>query len=279
MDIYLGTITKKFNKYYKGHICMYSTPVYYYTPRQTVVVSHGNSARRYKTVYAKNIKLHKGVKNKIQFQFLNQEQKPIDLTGKEVSFRLISDDNTLVLLSKTISIDPSTGALPLTGIAVLEVSPGELNSITSQVGRYSLEWKDTGSIEAGYPVFADSDTTASGVVQIMDSIFPQFMPSQIVGIPSHQRPVGNVAVTFHSSVFQTFAESVMTMQTTYSNYTGTVQLQASTEVQGDWYPIDDASSYTATSDSIGYTIPAGAHPFYRVEFISTAGDVSQILVR
>lgn len=258
---------------------MYSTSVYYYTPRQTVVVSHGNSARRYKNVYAKTIKLHKGVKNKIQFQFLNQEQKPVDVTGKEISFRLLSDDNKSVLMTKSLITDPTLGALPLTGIAILEVTDGELNTITSQMCRYSLEWKDSGSTEAGYPVFADSDTTASGVIQVLDSILPEFVPSQIVGIPSHQYPVGNVAVTFYSSVFQLASDSTVTMQVAYTNYTGTVQLQASTEVQGDWYAIDDVYTYSTNSTTIGYTIPNGAHPFYRIEFAGTAGDVTGILVR
>jgi hypothetical protein len=230
-------------------------------------------------VYAKPIKLHKGVKNKIQFQFLNQEQKPVDVTGKEISFRLLSDDNKSVLMTKALITDPTMGALPLTGIAILEVTEGDLSTIISQMGRYSLEWKDDGSTQAGYPVFSGTDSNASGVAQIVDSILPEFVPSRIIGIPSHQYSVGNVPVTFYSSVFQLDSYSSVTMQIAYSAYTGTMQLQAATEVQGDWYNIGDMYTYTADTTTVGYTIPHGAHPFYRIEFAGTAGDVAGVLVR
>ena len=59
----------------------YSTSVYLYTPRQQIVLFGGNSARRYEIVYAKNLTLNKGVLNTLQFQFINQQQKPVDITG------------------------------------------------------------------------------------------------------------------------------------------------------------------------------------------------------
>ncbi len=40
--------------------------------------------------YAKPLTLHKGVDNQIQFQFLNQEQKPVDITGKSITCRVIN---------------------------------------------------------------------------------------------------------------------------------------------------------------------------------------------
>ena len=82
---------------------MYSTSVYLFTPRQIVVFFSGNSARRYQLVYAKNLKLNKGVDNKLQFQFLNQEQKPVDITNLEITFRLISYDGTEILLRKGVT--------------------------------------------------------------------------------------------------------------------------------------------------------------------------------
>jgi hypothetical protein len=39
-------------------------------------------------VYAKPLTLNKGVDNRIQFQFLNQEQKPVDITGKSITCRI-----------------------------------------------------------------------------------------------------------------------------------------------------------------------------------------------
>ena len=65
---------------------MYSTSVSYYIPRQTVVLYSGSSPRSYQTVYAKNLKIHKGIDNTLQFQFINQDQKPVDLPGVRPRF-------------------------------------------------------------------------------------------------------------------------------------------------------------------------------------------------
>ena len=56
-------------------------------------------------VYAKPLTLNKGVDNKIQFQFLNQEQKPVDITGKSITCRVLNYNGTAVLLRKALDLD------------------------------------------------------------------------------------------------------------------------------------------------------------------------------
>ena len=85
----------------------YSTAVFVYIQRQIVVLLSGNSPRAYMPNYAKTLNLHKGVDNKIQFKFLNQEQKPVDITGKEITCRLINSDGTEVLLNKALTLELS----------------------------------------------------------------------------------------------------------------------------------------------------------------------------
>ena len=250
---------------------MYSTQVYLYTPRQIVVLYDGTSSRRYQTVYAKNLKLHKGVDNKLQFQFINQEEKPVDITGKEITFRFINYDGTTVLVQKSLSL-----LLPLTGIAQLELNAGDIEDIDPQNGFYSLEIP-TGSFD--FPVFVDSDSGARGKMSIVNSVLPNFLPSMEVTIPSHTTPnVGNPAVTFYSSQINTHDTSVVSVQTNFTNYIGDIQLQGST-TGSEWYNINDPYQYpSATSDTIGSTI-IGFHPYIRFKFISTSGTVDKILVR
>jgi hypothetical protein len=72
-------------------------------------------------VYANTLKLHKGVDNKLQFQLINQDQKPINVTGKELSFRIINDDETKLLFSKAL-----TTVVALNGIVQLETIATDL---------------------------------------------------------------------------------------------------------------------------------------------------------
>lgn len=231
----------------------------------------GNSSRGYKIVYSKNLKLHKGVDNKIQFQLLNQEQKPINITTKELTFRLISDNGKSILLQKSL-----TNTLALTGIAMLELTPGEIESISSHLCTYSIEISD-GSMN--FPVFVSNDANARGVIEIVNSILPSFQSSDVVTIPSSQaRPVGDIPATYFSSVLPSLKNSTVTIQTYLSSYTGTIQIQGSTIQDADWYNIDDPESYVSSTKTVGSTIN-GFHPYLRVKFTSTAGDITKILVR
>lgn len=251
---------------------MYSTQVYYYTPRQTVVVFVGTSTRRYNTVYAKNLKLHKGVDNKIQFQFLNQEQKPVDITNKEILCRIISYDGTTVLLQKLLTLQ-----LPLTGLALLEVSASELLDIDAQLCGYSLEVPE-GTFE--YPVFVNSEAGGRGVIEICNSILPPFLPSSEITIPSHPFPNANAntTVTFYSSTFGTYEKSRTTIQSSYVEYIGNIQVQGSTIPDGDWYDIGSLTTYTGNTVTQGQNID-GFHPYVRLKFMSTGGNVASILIR
>lgn len=244
---------------------MYSTQVYYYTPRQIVVLYDGTSSRRYQTVYAKNLKLHKGVDNKLQFQFINQEEKPVDITGKEITFRFINDDGTTVLVKKALTL-----LLPLTGIAQLELNAADIEDIDPQNGYYSLEIP-LGSFD--YPVFVDSDSGARGKMSIVDSVLPSFVPS--MEITSN---VSGNATTFYSSLISTNENPIISVQTSYTGYVGNVVFQGST-TGTDWYTIDTMSFANATSNTFGNSF-TGFHPYMRLQFNKTGGNVvGNILVR
>ena len=142
----------------------YTTSVYTYTVRQVVVVLSGTSPRKYMPVYAKPLTLNKGVDNQLQFQFLNQEQKPVDLSSiatanQSISFRAIDSDGTGILLKKAL-----TPVLDVNGIFVLNTTAAEIENINAQKCYYSLEWP---SGNLNLPVFVDSQAGARGLWQFM----------------------------------------------------------------------------------------------------------------
>jgi hypothetical protein len=248
---------------------MYSTTVYNYIPRQQVMLYSGTSTRRYEIVYAKNLKLNKGVDNVIQFQIINQEQKPVNITDKQISFRLIGNTGTTILLKKTL-----TSLLPLTGLAQLTVSSAELMEIDAQLCNYSLVVIEG---DLNLPVFIDDDAGARGVIQVLNSVLPSHIPSQPVTLVSHA-PVSNIGTTYYSSVITTQGSSGMTLQTYVNDYSGSVQVQGSTVLDTNWYNIGPNVTFTHDSLTVGQTIE-GAHPYVRLKFVSTSGNITQILAR
>lgn len=248
---------------------MYSTSVYNYTPKYQVVLFEGDSPRRYQIVYAKNLTLNKGVDNRIQFQFLNQEQKPIDLTGKQITFRFINSDGTSVDIQKTVNV-----TLALKGLANLTVTQAELMQIDAQIGSFSLDIVEGNLV---LPIFTNSEADARGVCQVMDSILPKHIPSTNVTIPSHGE-ISNSGTTYYSSVLGLNGSSKITLQAKLSNYSGNINVLGSTNVDADWYTIESLGNFTAETNTLGTTI-TGFHPYIQLQFTSTGGNIEHILAR
>ena len=259
---------------------MYATSVFIYTQRQIVVLLSGNSVRKYMPVYAKPLTLHKGVDNMIQFQFLNQEQKPVDITGKSITCRVLNYKGTEVLINKALTLQ-----LPATGIAALMLNAADIEDIAAQQGYYSLEIP-VGDFD--YPVFVDQNAGARGDMNIVNSVLPSFVPSQVVTIPTGQpfpnldsnNSISNVltnANTYYSSVINTEDNPILTIQAHFDQFNGDVTIEGSSIFNADWYPITTAA-YSNVSDTQGYVI-RGFHPFVRMVFTSNTGAVTNILAR
>jgi hypothetical protein len=226
-------------------------------------------------VYAKPLTLNKGVDNKIQFQFLNQEQKPVDITGKSITCRVLRYDGGAVLIAKTLDLD-----VPLTGIASLSLNAADIEDIPAQKAYYSLEIP-VGAFD--YPVFVDQNAGARGDMNIVNSVLPSFVPSANVTIPTGQ-PFPNLSnggasnVTYVTSTINTSDNPILTIQTHYTEFYGNVTIQGSTQVDSDWYPIIVDPDLANITETKGYTI-RGFHPFVRMTFTSNAGAVTNIIAR
>jgi hypothetical protein len=229
-------------------------------------------------VYSKPMTLHKGVDNQLQFQFLNQEQKPVDITGKEITCRILNYEGNQVLLQKALTLQ-----LPATGICALIVNAADIEDIDPQKAYYSLEIPVG---EFDYPVFVDQNAGARGVMNIVNSVLPSFVPSYTVSIPTGQ-PFPNInpnanansnSQTYYSSVISTDDNPILTFQTQYDQYYGNVIIEGSTIVDGDWYPITTDTNLANVTDTKGYTIK-GYHPYVRMQFVSNTGAITNILTR
>lgn len=260
------------------------TPVYLYNQRQWVVLleTTANANRRYEKVYAKDLTLNRGVDNIIEFSFINQEQKPVNILGKEITCRILNAAGDSILLQKAL-----TPILPVTGITSLQLSAAEIENIESQKCYYSLEIP-VGAFD--YPVFVDDNAGARGVINIVNSVLPSFVAAREVTIPSHPKPKSGLSRTYYSSIIKTKESSVVTIQRWFDNFTGTCQFEGSTVQDfSTFYTINALETRTGFSGTEGTTI-AGYHPYIRVKIVNTGtmpadsagdllGDVTKILSR
>jgi len=229
-------------------------------------------------LYSKPVYLNRGVDNRVEFKVLNQQQKPVDLTGSTLVFRILNPTGTEILLESQMTND-----LPLTGIASVNLVANDLMSITEQKCIYTLEIITTTN---SYALNIDQNPGARGDLFINDSIFPAFVPSQYVTIPSGQifpntLPLQHntlaVVQPYYSSNISPPEQPLTTFQATYDNFYGNVVIQGTSTINGEWYNILE-QDYAYVTDTFSYNVP-GFHPYIRMEFTSNVGTVTNILYR
>jgi hypothetical protein len=259
-----------------------ATQVLLYNQRQYVVVYQSAGAiatRRFEMPYAKNLVLNKGVDNIIEFAFINQDQKPVNITGLEITFRILDYVAKTILLQKTII--PTYG---YTGIGQLTVLASDIIPIDSQLCYYSIEIPQN---NLGVPVFVDAQGGARGVIKIVDSVLPSFTASEVVTIPEppsnyapymQQGGSGNVdqsgnTFTYYSSIINSVQTPVTTIQTQLNYFTGNIQIQGNTtgdETSIGWYNIGNAYTYTSANYNDYYNV-VGFHPYLRLLISQSTG--------
>jgi hypothetical protein len=222
-------------------------------------------------VYAKNLKIHKGIDNTLQFQFINQDQKPVDLTGKSITCILMNYDGSEIVLQKTLSL-----VYPLTGIASLDVLSLETLALDASLCHYSLTIPVS---TFDYPVFVDDSSGGRGVIEVVNSVLPKFTPSTQLELTVHDTPTDITPVTYYSTTYTPKHNSLLTVQTSLIDYNGTIKFQGSaTGVSQEWFYLDTEQSYTGYTN-IDYFNLEGHFPYFRIEFASSGGTIDKVLVR
>jgi hypothetical protein len=219
---------------------MYSTTVYLYQQKQQVILidtSGDLNNRRWEPVYTKNLKINKGVDNVILFEFINQDQKPVDITGSTITFRLISHTGNELLLTKDLVTLSATS-----GRAKVTLTSVDTDNLHSQLASWSLS-RASGVLNE--PVFTDAYSGGRGQVDIVDSVFPNVQVSQPMTIPTDHYMIGKDNLNRqHTSAVDVTGKNLVTFQFGFDHFTGNIKPQGSNSLLGPWFDIGDATAYS-----------------------------------
>jgi len=263
---------------------MYATPAYLYQQIQTVLMVDisGQGAvfdRRWKPVYAKNLKLNLGVDNVILFQFQNQDQKPVNITGATFTFRIISQNGENLLYAKElVSLSNALGRAKVT------IPAADTLMFQAQPASWSLE-VSSGVLDQA--VFTDDYAGARGVIDIVDSVFPAFVASSELTIPD-QAPDSSI---YYTSTLTTNGNRLTTFQLDPVDFTGSLRVEGATfspDTDPEWYqvPFEDLRNSTEV-DSLHFVNNTsrlainvqGFHPYIRLELDINNGNIDLITYR
>ena len=240
---------------------MYSTTVYLYQQKQQVLLPDTSGAyfqRRWQPVYAKKLKVNRGVDNVILFEFINQDQKPVNISGSTITFRMIGTDGDNLLIAKDL-----VTLAPTYGRAKVTLTSEELDSIEQQTASWSLERASGDLYEA---VFTDAYSSGRGQVDIVDSVYPDYVESTILEIPepTKQNTPAASGDRNYTSMAYTANNTLTTFQLDFDNFTGNLKAQGSDTQLGPWYDIGSQTVYVNQNDRAYINID-GRHNWVRFE--------------
>jgi hypothetical protein len=266
---------------------MYSTTVYLYQQliRALLVDTDGQYfTARYEPVYAQTLTVNKGVDNALLFEFINQDQKPVNITGSSFVFRLLNQAGDQILAEKTMDILSATA-----GRVKVVLTPTDTNDIVAQPASYSIERAQGNYRQA---VFTDANAGTRGVCNIVDSVFPEFVPSGELTVPEiygknqlvnvaptnwpdwalTPQPINAVRLTeFYSSTIPYTGKNITTIKLDLVHYTGTLKIQGANTYQSTWYDVTDSRQYLDSSESVYFNV-IGFYPLLRVALNNSIGS-------
>jgi hypothetical protein len=243
-------------------------------------------------VYAKRLTINKGVDNVLLFEFINQQEKPVNITGSSFIFRVINTESDEVLIQEPMVIlNAPTGRVKVT------LTAEQLLEVLAQPASYSISRTSGNLTEA---VFVDAQAGARAPLDIVDSILPQHVPSSPLTIPTTKLSAQfsvegsgyenwpaspywagnpNGGSFFNSYLnpqyFSSFIEprnSVTTVQMDLVGYTGTIKFQAAENYQSIFYNVTESVTYLNKTGTIYWNV-IGWYPIIRACFDSSLFSV------
>ena len=234
-------------------------------------------------MYAKTLTVNKGVDNVLLFEFINQDEKPVNITGSTFRFRLLNQTGDRLLLEKDmVTLSATLGRVKV----VLDTA--DTIEILAQPGSYSIERTQGSYVQAA---FTDANAGARADCNIVDSVLPQFMASQPVTIPTiygknawpqagpqswpdwalNPQPISrNYLTEYYSSQINTTGASLTTIKYDLVHFTGTIKAQAAQDYEALWVDVTESiQHYDATGTF--YLNVVGFHPLLRLGINNSLG--------
>lgn len=234
----------------------------------------------YRKVYARPMKLYKGMDNEFALKLMNGDQKLLNAVGKTVHWIMLDRDTAELKFTTSKVVEGSDNSL-----VTISISEGQLEPLKSGHYMYSAYLVDNAGKRT--ILYGDSQFGASVPVEIVENSFPQIKPSQEVlssdFITSENINYVEPDDSLYTSALNAYPDlnSYVALHTAvfYSTeYEGSIEIQVSLEngvtdiVQ--WSVIDTVP--VSTSDVVQYINFEGVFSWIRFRMIPDTGNTGTI---
>ena len=244
---------------------------------------------RYRRVYNRNLKIHRGVDNRVDLQVRNSDQKAQDITGAYLVFNLVNRESKELILQKDCVIQTASS-----GKSYVILSNTELANIEPGFYQYSLHTETRTVIGATHittaknPLYIDSQYGAFSPLEIYGDIAGEPVDSLVIKeFKNYQAYDPNTRLYFISGIIDAqpqygTPQSLHTFQIKTTDYSGDIIIQGSQSAGGNPERWVDLEPITASMDPIIYRNIVGKYNWFRVKHIpelSNTGTVDSVLYR
>ena len=251
-----------------------------YIETQYLVVLYNpdtSTANRSRTVYARPLKIYRGINNTVQLRLLDNDQKAVNITGKTFVLNIVDPTTHLVIKNKSGVISNATQ-----GKVDFTFTSTDLSDTYAGKVKYSIHEED-GSGNRTAIIYSDDDYGADGFAQIFDSPYVGFSASQTATFSTMTASTTDDNSNYVLAHEHLDDNSLHTAQYFLSGYTGTITVQItlsadpSSLLDSDWV---DLSSTSYTSDSTSPSVNfVGNYTAVRFKSVKSAGTITKVLYR
>jgi len=229
---------------------------------------------RYRRVYNRNLKIYRGVDNRVDFQVRNADEKAQTITGYAVVLSLTNKETGELILQKDCIIQSST-----TGKVYTTLSSHDLQRIEPGLYIYCLHTElrtsvdsDNYVVNSKKPLFIDSQYGVNAIAEVYGDVFGEAQDSLVIKEFREQVDYESVTPsTFFSSIIEansqlTTPQSIHTFQFNMTRFLGTLTIEAS-QTNGAaphvWTPV---AVIDARGNDILYKNIIGKFNWFRVKY-------------
>ncbi len=248
--------------------------------------------KRYRRVYNRNVKIYRGVDNRIDIQVRNSDEKAADVTGSTLVFNLVErESQTLVAQKDCVTVNAATGKyyVILTESELLNIETGFY-----QYSVYNEARTDNGDgthlVSSRTPLYIDSQYDTLANIEVLDSGTGEPAASTVIKAFSLHKSFGEPFDDYYvSSIVSarpqtTDPQTVHTFQMYFTNYSGQVIIQGSLNDDNDPKNWVNLETLTLSSSTLEYKNIIGKYNWFRIKhtpnkLITNNGTVDKVLYR
>lgn len=235
---------------------------------------------RYRKVYQRNLKVYRGVDNRIEFRVMTSDQKSVNISNRTLVFRLVSPETQELVIKKdcvTLAADIGRAVVDLSNHEMLGLEPGQYQyaltvEVRSNQGSYY-------TVTESKPVYVDSQYGVNGTIEVFGDVSGQVSFSHEIKEFNRYREFEPETEEFFISglidadAARVTPQTLHTFQLYLTNFSGRVILQASLDVSANpqnWTDIETRDYVETTQE---YLNVMGKYSWFRFRITPNDADL------